>query len=42
MGLTKEEANECIRLSFGKHNTEEEILQAARIFKEIVAKLQAE
>ena len=42
MGLTKDEANECIRLSFGKHNTEEEILQAARIFKEIVAKLQAE
>lgn len=41
MGLTKEEANECIRLSFGKHTTEEEILRAAAIFKEIVRKLQA-
>ena len=41
MGLTKEEANECIRLSFGKHTTEEEIRRAAAIFKEIVCKLQA-
>ena len=40
MGLTKEEANECIRISFGKHTTEEEVLLAAKIFKEIVVKLQ--
>ena len=41
MGLTKEEANECIRLSFGKHTTEGEIRRVAAIFKEIVCKLQA-
>ena len=36
MGLTKEEANECIRLSFGKHTTEEQVKKAVAIFKEIV------
>ena len=39
MGLTKEEANECIRLSFGKHTTQEEVIKAAKIFKEIVLNL---
>jgi cysteine desulfurase len=39
MGLQKEEANECIRLSFGKHTTEEEVRKAAEIFKEIVLNL---
>ena len=42
MGLTKEEANECIRLSFGKHNTEEEVLRTAEIFKDVVNKLRNE
>lgn len=41
MGLSTEEANECVRFSFGKHTTEEEILRAAEIFKEIVEKLQS-
>ena len=36
MGLTKEEANECVRLSFGKGNTEEQVIRAAEIVKEIV------
>ncbi len=42
MGLTKEEASECIRLSLGKHNTEEEVLRAAEIFKDVVNKLRGE
>ena len=36
MGLTKEEANECVRLSFGKHTTKGQVQNAAAIFKEIV------
>ncbi len=42
MGMTKEEANECVRLSFGKHNTEGEVLRAAEIFKDVVYKLRGE
>ena len=41
MGLTKEEAKECVRLSFGKNNTQEEIERAAEVFVEIVSKLQS-
>ncbi len=39
MGLTEEEAKESVRLSFGKRNTEEEIIRAAAITKEVVARL---
>ena len=36
MGLTEAEARECVRISFGKDNTEEEVLYAARVFIEAV------
>jgi cysteine desulfurase len=36
MGLSEAEAKECVRISFGKENTEEEILLAAKLFKETV------
>ena len=39
MGRTDEEAKECMRFSFGKNNTEEEICRAAALAKEIVARL---
>lgn len=39
MGKTDEEAKECVRFSFGKNNTEEEICRAAALTKEIVARL---
>ena len=40
-GLTIEEAKSSLRLSFGKHNTEEEIVKAAAIIGEIAEKLRA-
>ncbi len=39
MGLTEKEAKECVRFSFGRFTTEEEILRAARITKEVVCRL---
>ena len=42
MGLTETEARECVRISFGKNNTEEEIRRAAAIFIETVEKLRKE
>ena len=36
MGLTEAEARECVRISFGKENTEEEIRFAANAFVEAV------
>lgn len=39
MGKTDEEAKECVRFSFGKNNTEEEIRRAAALTKEIVTRL---
>lgn len=39
MGLTEEQAKECVRISFGKDNTEEEILEAAARTVETVKKL---
>ena len=42
MGLSKQEAKECVRFSFGKHNTDEEIKKAAKLTVEIVKKLRKE
>ena len=39
MGLTESEAKECVRISFGKDNTEEETMRAAKIFCEAVCAL---
>ena len=39
MGLTETEARESVRISFGKGNTKEDVLYAARIFKETVTAL---
>lgn len=39
MGRTEAEAKECVRFSFGKNNTEAEILTAARLMEETVKKL---
>ncbi len=42
MGLSREEAGECLRISFGKENTEEEIVVAATALKEAVNRLRGE
>ena len=42
MGMTKEEARECVRFSFGKHTTEEEVKEGAAILREVVEKLRKE
>lgn len=39
MGLTNLQAKESVRFSFGKHNTQEEILEGARLTVETVLKL---
>lgn len=39
MGLTEEQARECVRISFGKENTEEEVRKAAALIKEIAETL---
>ena len=39
MGLTEEQARECVRISFGKENTEEEVTKAAVLIKETAEKL---
>ncbi len=39
MGLSEKAAGECVRVSFGKDNSEEEILRAATLFKETVLRL---
>ncbi len=42
MGLSEGEAKECVRVSLGKDNEEEEIRRAAAIAKEVIAKLRGE
>ena len=42
MGMTKEEARECVRFSFGKYTTEEEVKEGAAILREVVEKLRKE
>jgi cysteine desulfurase len=39
MGMTEAEAKECVRFSFGKNNTEEEIVLGAKLTKETVETL---
>ena len=39
MGFTDEEAKECVRISFGKRNTEEEVREAAKKAVEIINRL---
>lgn len=39
MGLDEAAARECVRISFGVHNTIEEIDEAARIFTKVVKEL---
>ncbi len=39
MGLSQKQARESVRISFGKENTEEEVLQAAALFVETVNSL---
>ena len=39
MGMTKEEARESVRFSFGRYTTEEEVRRAAAILKEVVERL---
>ena len=39
MGLTENEARESVRFSFGKDNTEEEVLLASKAFKDAVCSL---
>ena len=39
MGLTEEQAKECVRISFGRKNTEEEVKKAAALLKEIATNL---
>lgn len=41
MGLTEEEARESVRFSFGKDNTEEEIVRGASLAAEIATKLRS-
>lgn len=42
MGLDEEAAKECVRVGFGKDNTEEEILAAAKIAREEILRLRGE
>jgi cysteine desulfurase len=39
MGLSEAAAKECVRISFGKENTEEEVLKAAKLFVQTVNSL---
>lgn len=39
MGMSEEEAKECVRFSFGRNNTDEEIKRAAEITVEVVRSL---
>ncbi len=41
MGMTKEEANECVRFSLGRFNTEDEIIKTVEVVKETVERLRA-
>ncbi len=39
MGRSEEEARECVRISFGKRNAEEEVKEGARRMKEVILRL---
>lgn len=39
LGMSAEEAGECVRVSFGRDNTEEEAKRAAALFRDVVARL---
>ena len=39
MGLTESQARECVRISFGRDNTEAEVERAAEIFTQTVENL---
>ncbi len=41
MGFSEEKARECARFSFGKENTQEEMVRAAALTREVVAQLRA-
>jgi cysteine desulfurase len=41
MGMSEEQAKECVRISFGKDNTEDEARTAAKILKEIVERFRS-
>lgn len=41
MGLSKAEANECVRFSLGRFNTEEEIIKTVEVVTKTVARLRA-
>ncbi len=41
MGLTEQEAKESVRISLGKDNTQDEVLAAAKILKDILRRLRA-
>ena len=42
MGLSDEQARECVRISFGKENTEEEVVRAGEIFVNAVKTIRDE
>lgn len=42
MGLSEKQARECVRISFGKENTEEDVVRAGEIFVNVVKTVRGE